>query len=223
MIVDASIMLAYLVSHKFLSNALIFDIDQDFTIPSLYQYTLLGSSALCIWRISKREAVYRPWAYLLAFLFVDDIISVHENVGKFLGHNIVRQNILFFTKRSLGEFIFIIILAMVFVYNIMKSYIRATSFDKKVFEMLTITMSILAIFGILFDIAHDHYKKVDEDISFWVGFFEDGGEIFTSSVLFWVCYNIYTCYGFGDRSSAIVASSPGSVESSIEACQPHKA
>jgi len=207
LIVDASIMLAYLVSNKFFSNALIFDIDQDFTIPSLYQYALLGGSALCIWRISKREAVYWPWAYLFAFLFIDDVISVHETVGKFLGHNIVRQNVLFFTKRSLGESIFIITLAVVFVYNIMRSYFRATAIDRRVFKILTMTLANLAVFGFLFDIAHDYYRKIDEDIAFWMGFFEDIGEIFTSSLLFWVCYNIYSCYGFGHRSPATVASS----------------
>jgi hypothetical protein len=209
LVVDASIMLAYLMSHKFLSNAFIFDIDRDFTIPSLYQYALLGGSALCMYRIYQKEAVYRPWAYLLAFLFIDDVISVHENVGKFLGQNIVRQNIWLFTKRSLGESIFTSVLAVLFLYSITRSYFRAATFDRKIFQMLTVTLAILAVFGLLFDIAHDYYRKVDEDIAFWTGFFEDVGEIFTSSVLFWVCYNVYRCYAFEHRSPETVATSFG--------------
>jgi hypothetical protein len=211
LIVDASIMVAYLVSHKFLSNALIFDVDQDFAVPSLYQFALLAGSALCIWRISKREAVYRPWAYLLAFLFIDDVVSVHETVGKFLGRHIIHPNILFFTKRSLGESIFITILAAVFIFSIVGSYLRATAFDRRVFKILTMTLAILAIFGLLFDIAHDYYRKIDENIAFWMGFLEEVGEIFTSSLLFWLCYGIYQCYGFGYRSPATVASSAAKV------------
>jgi hypothetical protein len=53
LIVDLSIMLAYLMSYKYLSNALMFDIDKDFTIPSLYGYALLGNSTLCIYLSSK--------------------------------------------------------------------------------------------------------------------------------------------------------------------------
>jgi hypothetical protein len=107
LIIDSTIMLAFLMSHEFFSNALIFDIDKDFTIPSLYGYALLGGSALCIYSTSKKVSIYRPLAYLFVFFLVDDIISIHEHIGKFLGHYVIQQNMLFFTKRSLGETTFI--------------------------------------------------------------------------------------------------------------------
>jgi hypothetical protein len=191
LILDASILLAYLISHKYLSNTFIFDIDNDFTIPSLYQYALLAGSALCLYQVHKTESLYRPWVYLFVFLFVDDIVSIHETVGKFLGHNLIRQNILFFTKRSLGEFIFISIVASLFIYNIVRCYLRASRLNRKIFEVLIVLTAILAVFGHLFDIAHDYYRRVNEDLAFFMGCFEDGGEIFTTSVIFWFCYNIY--------------------------------
>jgi hypothetical protein len=73
LIIDSTIMLAFLMSHEFFSNALIFDIDKDFTIPSLYGYALLGGSALCIYSTSKKVSIYRPLAYLFVFFLVDDI------------------------------------------------------------------------------------------------------------------------------------------------------
>jgi hypothetical protein len=182
------------MSYKYLSNALIFDIDKDFTLPSLYGYTLLGVSTLCIYLSSKQATVYRTLAYLFAFFFVDDIVSIHENFGKFIGHFIVPKNVLFFTRRSLGETIFISIVGSFFLFHIIGSYITASKFEKKISCVAIVLVSILGVFGVLFDLAHDYYRKIDQDLFFWMGFFEDGGEMFTMSVMFWFCYNLYRYY-----------------------------
>jgi hypothetical protein len=194
LIVDLSIMLAYLMSYKYLSNALIFDIDKDFTIPSLYGYALLGGSTLCSYLSSKEATVYRPLAYLFAFFFVDDIVSLHENFGKFLGHFVIPKNVLFFTRRSLGETIFISIVASFFLFHVIRSYIIAARFEKKIICVAILLVSILGVFGVLVDLAHDYYRKIDQDLFFWMGFFEDVGEMFTMSVTFWFCYNLYRYY-----------------------------
>jgi hypothetical protein len=194
LIIDSTIMLAFLMSHEFFSNALIFDIDKDFTIPSLYGYALLGGSALCIYSTSKKVSIYRPLAYLFVFFLVDDIISIHEHIGKFLGHYVIQQNMLFFTKRSLGETTFISIVVSIFLFHIIRSYIEASRSEKKILALAIMLVAVLGVFGVLFDLAHDYYRKIDKDFSFWMGLFEDVGEMFTMSVMFWFSYNLYSYY-----------------------------
>jgi hypothetical protein len=200
LLVHSGIMLMYLISHKYLSNAVIFDIDKDFTIPSLYQYALLAGSTLCLYHVHKKVSLYRPWIYLFVFFFIDDIVSIHETVGKFLGHYIIRQNIWFFTKRSLGEFAFLSVVASLFIYEIVRCYFRASRFDRNIFAVLIVIIGALAVFGDVLDVAHDYYRRMDEHIAFWIGFFEDGGEILTISVILWVCHNIYKYYCLGSTS-----------------------
>jgi hypothetical protein len=135
--------------------------------------------------ISRSIRTYLGWAFFSIYLFLDDALEIHENMGAVIGKNLHFIRFLKLRPEDYGELAVFAIVGTVFFLWLSISYRLGNSEERTIFKSLIGLLFNLAIFAILIDAIHimlDNYVFWESSLAI----VEDGGEHIIMSLI--VCY-----------------------------------
>jgi hypothetical protein len=135
--------------------------------------------------ISRSVRAYLGWFFFSIYLFLDDALEIHENIGAAIGNNLHFIRFLKLRPEDYGELAVFIIVGTVFFLWLSISYRLGNSEERAIFKSLIRLLFGLAIFAIVIDVIH----IILDNYVFWkssLAIVEDGGEHIMMSLI--VCY-----------------------------------
>lgn len=128
------------------------------------------------------DAVYRWWAVLFTYLWLDDTFMIHERVGLWLAQVLGIDAALGLRGQDFGELLVSGTVGIVVLSMLAVNYGRSSREAQDDTIILTALIALLAFFGIVVDMLHMVVS------GYWIyrmGIIEDGGEMLTISLMVW--------------------------------------
>jgi len=153
-------------------------LNSDGGISELVEYALLSTSAamLLLAGIFARRAVFVPLALLIAYLALDDALTIHEHMGSLIWYDHSRG----------GEVIFALALGACLAVVLLLTHARATGEERAGHLALWLMIAVIAFFAVFVDALHTMAIKVFEWLDSPLLILEDGGELAGMALLFLV-------------------------------------
>ena len=174
---------ASVLSYAYLGNLFVFDFDKEYSLPSLYHYALLFVCCYGFFRLMQLERAYDVWFFAFAYLLIDDMTTLHETAGWLLAKYVIPSGYWFFTKRAIGEIVYLAVVGSLLGVLMVKRFWRASAQVRKQFGILTILIIAFGLFGVLVDSIHEKACSTRDTLCFALGVIEDGGEIFVTILI----------------------------------------
>ena len=165
-----------------------FSIETDMGYAEIYQYVkefwiillLLGIA------VQRPRAIYFAWMCLFIYVLCDDALSVHENVGRWIGTQLDLQPMFGLRPRDFGELIVSVVAGGVLFSSIGVAYFFSDLHGKIMSRYLMGLFALLVLFGVGVDMIH---QMVSFGKDAW-GVIEDGGEMCIISLMVWYLFNL---------------------------------
>lgn len=174
---------ASVLSYAYFGNMFLFDFDKEYSLPSLYHYALLALCAYGFYRLKQHEPAYDVWFYAFTYLLVDDMATLHENAGWLLSLYVIPSEFLFFTKRAIGEIVYLGVIGGMLGLLMLKRFIQSPMDVRKQFILFTGLVILFGLFGVLVDSIHERACTTRDTACFSLGVIEDGGEILVTILI----------------------------------------
>jgi hypothetical protein len=172
------------------SNPLSIEMDRGY--PEFFQYLKWGFAVLCLaWLCHReRDLVYVSWTAAILYIFLDEILMLHEQFGRSLGKSDLARDInswlvadhpdYVLGLQDLGELAAFGVLGLLAVLHLSASYGLSKSCSARFFTIrLLLWIAVFAFFSVVLDMVH----AISRSYKFAFGVIEDGGEMLTASVL----------------------------------------
>lgn len=159
-------------------------IEADNGYGELFQYLKFLWLALLLARLAwRRRAVgYLAWSLLFAYLLLDDMLRLHEDLGAALAEDLGLRPWLGLRAKDLGELAVTAIAALLLLAPLSLAWLRGGAAFRALSRSLARRLLLLAGFGVLLDLLASALHPVGG----WrllLGTLEDGGEMVAASLL----------------------------------------
>jgi hypothetical protein len=186
--------LAFIILHfinaltPLLHNALLY-IDRDRGYPEMYQYLkfLWVIIILVYFSLKKSLPHYFAWVLVFVYFLLDDSLSVHEKAGAYIATRLDLLPMFGLRLQDYGELAVSAAVGIFLFSFVMWAYIKGSRIFRKISKDLVLLILILIFFGIVVDMAHIAID-LGWTISFILGVLEDGGEMFSVSLILWYTF-----------------------------------
>ncbi len=172
---------------QMISNSF-FSIEKDLGYAEIYQYIKIYwiiLLLLCI--VAKRKRmIYFAWLLLFLYLLIDDMLRVHEKLGRHLVSYFEYQPAFGLRAQDFGELSVSIFFGALLFTFLAIAYFQSDNKGKERSKHLLALIVLLAVFGIAMDMIHS-MASWGRDL--W-GLIEDGGEMLVISIIVWYVFNI---------------------------------
>lgn len=169
----------------------LFSIEIDRGYAEIYQYIKEFWNVLMlmflVWR--WRRMVYVAWTCLFIYILLDDSLSIHETLGKWIVVQTHWHEMLGLRARDYGELVVSAVAGTVLLGWVGISWYFTDVMGRAISRVLAILFVMLVFFGIGVDMFHEWIpfaKRV-------FGIMEDGGEMLVVSVMTWY---LFKCVSF---------------------------
>ncbi|MBD1858298.1 MULTISPECIES: hypothetical protein [Leptolyngbya] len=164
------------------SDVHFYSVERDRGMPEFFQYTkefwcvlILGFIAL-----RKRVLTYLSWMFLFLYLLLDDSLSIHENLGLYVGNQLGFTTLFGLRSADYGEILVSGVIGLCLLAGIGFAYRMGDQVFRKSSKVLIKSLLALVVFGIVTDTIHivtpDQFNKM-------IGLLEDGGEMLVMSAM----------------------------------------
>lgn len=139
---------------------------------------------------------FLAWALLFLYLLLDDSLGFHENYGAYLmsGYNFDLPGGL--RMQDIGELLVSAIAGSVLLLVFIWAYRQSDDFFKiTTFNMFYLFLA-LVFFGVIFDVIAVMTYGGNATAAFFFDVFEEGGEMFVGSFMFWYAFLILDAKNF---------------------------
>jgi hypothetical protein len=162
------------------------DLGKDKGHPEFFQYVkFLWILILLSYTCLKRRSVhYISWVLVFVYFLLDDAMRIHEQVGGQIAGSLDFTPILGLRRQDVGELVLSAFAGTILLAILMWAYAAGSQAFRKLSQDLALLIIILAIFGVIFDMAHSAIKP-GESVTFILGVIEDGGEMLAVSLIVW--------------------------------------
>jgi hypothetical protein len=171
---------ASVLSYLYLGNLFVFDFDKEYSLPSIYHYMLLLLCCYGFYQLMQVERAYDVWFYAFMYLLIDDMTTLHETAGWLLSKHVIPSEIWFFTKRAIGEIVYLAVVGGLLGVLMVKRFWSASRQVRLQFVIFTLLVVALGLFGVLADSIHEKACGTRDALCFALGVIEDGGETFVT-------------------------------------------
>lgn len=156
-----------------------FSLTHDWSIGEIVQYlkyVVMLVALTSLWRDS-REFMYAVWMAIVAYLLLDDGLTIHETVGDLIAGSLAYPAALGLRPRDFGELTVLALVAVIIVGLLVWTYLRSATSARHFCLRLVGAMVLLAFFAAGVDMVHA-MTPVAAD---YVGTLEDFGEMISVS------------------------------------------
>lgn len=133
--------------------------------------------------IKYRKGLFLIFSLLFFYLLLDDSLSIHERLGKYLAEIFRFQAVLGLRPRDLGELLVMAVFGILFFTVFILFYFLSNQKSRQIILMMLGMIILLTGFGVLADMIEIMIK--DETISQIIAIIEDGGEMIIMSIITW--------------------------------------
>lgn len=170
----------------------VFSVSVDLGLAEAFQYVKeFWIVLLMVWMVIKmRKTLYLGWVLLFTYLLLDDMLSIHEELGtlitKSLGLDPEYAIIAQFRIQDIGELSVSVFFGGLFILLILFAYLRGDAQLRQNFRTLLGFLLMLVAFGVGVD-AFDRLlnAKILKELGKLI---EDGGEMIAMSFACWYTY-----------------------------------
>jgi hypothetical protein len=169
----------------------LYSLGQDGGYAEMFQYLKFYWVAILLGtlRARTREPVYGAWMLLYAYLLCDDALRLHELGGARLVAAWGYGPAFGLRAQDFGELTVSAAAGLVFLALICAGHLRSAHRARDVSTDLALLLGALVFFGVFMDMLHiaaqGRYLKEA------LGVIEDGGELFTMSVVCWYVFSLF--------------------------------
>jgi hypothetical protein len=159
-------------------NNELFSIEKDQGYAEIYQYAKEFCTMLLLFilYLRKKENILLIWSLFFLYFLSDDLLSIHENFGKYVADNFNYLN--GYILQYVSEILLVFITAIILLSFLIITYFKTTDEIKKFTKHLFILLILLSFFGVFLD-ALESFLNHD-----WrLGVIEDGGEMIIMSII----------------------------------------
>ena len=136
--------------------------------------------------IRARSFLYLSWSFLFFYLFLDDSLEIHENVGAYLSNQLNFIPLFNLRLEDFGEILVSASACLIFGTFIAISYRFGDRIFRQISKTLIKLLLALAFCGILIDIVHVIFNN--SFIETLLVIVEDGGELIIMSLI--ACFTL---------------------------------
>ena len=167
-----------------------FSIEKDRGYGELFQYIkeywIAILLSLLAWR--NRSFLYLGWSLLFFYLLLDDAVSIHENLGRFISHRLGFSPAFNLRAIDFGELIVSACVGLFFLICIATAHRFSDRSSKQDSRYLILMLFVLALFGIVVDMVHIALQSPYWEPS--LGLIEDAGEMIVMSFIAWFVFSV---------------------------------
>lgn len=148
------------------------------SLPSLFLLGKWTATATLLWFLHAVRGVriHAFWAAVVSYLIADDLLEMHERVGRLLAGGGATG-----LRLQLAESVLTLIVGVIVLYALWRSHRRPLSEDVRRFShRLVAVMVALLVVGVAFDLLHTLGAGPSRDLA---GLLEDGGELVVGTFL----------------------------------------
>jgi hypothetical protein len=186
--------LAFIILHfinaltPLLHNALL-RIDRDRGYPEMYQYLkfLWIIIIFVYFSLKKSSPHYFAWVLVFVYFLLDDSLGIHEQAGEYIAARLDFLPVFGLRPQDYGELAVSAAVGIFLFSFVMGAYIKGSSIFRKISKDLVLLILILIFFGVVVDMAHIAIDLGWRN-SFILGVLEDGGEMFSVSLILWYTF-----------------------------------
>jgi hypothetical protein len=186
--------LAFILLHSLnaltpLLNEPLLSVERDNSYPELYQW-LKWFWIIILWVYvakSRRSFSYVAWGLVFTYFLLDDVLTIHENVGRQIADSLTLTPPLGLRLQDLGELAVWVVAGLILLFFVTWAYWRGSvAFRRMSWDMLLL-VSVLIFFGVVFDMAQIAVDLGD-NVHFILGLLDDGGEMVVGSLILWYVF-----------------------------------
>ncbi len=161
-------------------------LDTDRGYAEFFQYMKLLWACLLLTFLTFRtkRRGYLVWVLVFAYLLVDDLFSLHENLGRMLADGLAMQDAFRMRAVDFGELLQMSAAGAVLAVAIGWAYLRGGSHFRRSSRHLLVLMVAVVLFGVVLDMVHvaiGATGRLDDALVI----LEDGGELVVTSFIAW--------------------------------------
>lgn len=167
----------------------------DVSYAEWYQYIKFFFVTFLIIKLAfKKEPLrYLVWAGIFAYMLFDDSLEIHGKVGGWIALNLIDGVNPPFGLRleDLGSLIISALVGVLIVIALVIAYWKGSKRFRTITHDFILLLLLMVFFGVFFDMVHVMVKG-GEAVELIFGIIEDGGEMFTASLMLWYAFLIST-------------------------------
>jgi hypothetical protein len=137
-----------------------------------------------------RHLITLGWQALLVYVFLDDSLQIHERLGEAIAQHFSILPMAGLRAQDFGELIVSAFFGLLILSLLSIGYYYASTGLRGISRHLAGLLSILVLFGVIFDMVHGLLDPFLQSILFEV--LEEGGEMLTMSVMAWYVHRLTT-------------------------------
>jgi len=161
-----------------------FNLSRDGSYPEIFQYGKeLACALLCVYvGFGRFRWMIHGWAPLFLFLFLDDALRIHEEVG-ILTRGFFESFPTLIRAQDVGELLASAAMALILFPIILFSVVSAERSRRWMHLTLVALVGAVAFFGIFVDLLHTFVGQFIQKSRPVFGFLEDGGEMIAMTLV----------------------------------------
>lgn len=173
-----------------------FSLESESGMAAQYQYIKQVWLAACVGLalIQTRNMVFFGWALIFAFLLLDDLLMIHERLGRLIAGSLALPALWGLRPNDLGEVAVAGAIGCAVVGFVVLAFRRGGDEARHLSADLLCLLVALAVFGVFFDVLHTIAYFRAPALAQAFSMIEDGGEMLVVSLI--------TAYVFDITSNA---------------------
>ncbi len=187
--IDLLFIIAHILSKTiFGMKESLFNISVDRGYAEFFQYSkFLFIIILLVYLTRSTKCLkYISWICLFTYFLIDDAFQIHETIGRYFTKGLNFNPPLNLRLQDLGELVVYTIVGILLFTIIIPTYKTNNKSFKRISKDLLLLTFVLAFFGLFVDILASAFDGIVKGL----GMLEDGGEMFTISIILWYVFNI---------------------------------
>lgn len=156
-----------------------FSLSRDHGYAEIVQYVLVIIAAIALVTVAyaRRQMAYVLLSAMMAYLFADDVFSIHEQIGEYLALNYPLMTPFGIEPAHAGEALYLGAVAGVFLIFLIILFAKARSKTRIDISAFSALLILAGTFGIVGDVAHAAIGNKP------AAMIEDGGELISVALL----------------------------------------
>jgi len=173
-----------------------FSLESESGMAAQYQYIkqVWLAACLALALIQTRNTAFFGWALIFAFLLLDDLLMIHERLGRLIAGSLELPAIFGLRPNDLGEVAAAAGIGCIVVTFVILAFRRGGEESRHLSADLLCLLVALAVFGVFFDVLHTIAYFRAPALAQMFSMIEDGGEMLVVSII--------TAYVFDITSNA---------------------
>lgn len=173
-------------------SAYSFSIEVDGGLAEMYQYFKQAwlAGCLAIVFLQTKRWAFVGWAVFFGVLLADDMLQIHERVGRAIGESLGLPPVMGLRTDDYGEVAFAALLGVCAVTLVVLTFRRGGHLARQVSADLLCLLGALGLFAVFFDVIHTITYMRAPALGPVLALIEDGGEMLVVSAIAAYAFNI---------------------------------